>query len=103
MSSDIPQKECPECGLTKPVAQFPKNSGRPDGCGYYCKDCYAKRYRAHRERKAAAEGRTIRERRVLPPGLIAYLTRAQLLRPLTPDESRFERRVIEVMFDRHCA
>ncbi|HWB67634.1 MAG TPA: endonuclease VII domain-containing protein [Mycobacteriales bacterium] len=45
----------------------------------------------------------VRDNPTVLRGLISYLTRAQLSRPLAPDESRLERRVIEVMFARHCA
>jgi hypothetical protein len=61
-------KRCPDCGLDKPIHEFPHNGSRQDGTGYYCKLCFAKRYKTHRERKAAAQGRTIRERRVVPDG-----------------------------------
>ena len=43
-------KRCPDCDLTKPLGDFPRNSTRRD------------------EGKAMAEGRTIRDRRELPPG-----------------------------------
>lgn len=52
-------KRCPDCRQDKPVSDFPQNASRPDGLGYYCKACYSRRYRRHRERKAAREGRTI--------------------------------------------
>src|SRR4051812_34703031 len=61
-------KQCKDCALHKPLAEFPRNASRPDGYGIYCKACYAMRYRAHRERKAAKAGRTLRPHRVNPPG-----------------------------------
>lgn len=63
------QKKCRDCGDTMPLDSFPRNKARPDGYGLYCKRCYSLRYREHRERKAAQAGRTIRERRVVAPGL----------------------------------
>jgi hypothetical protein len=63
-----PVKQCPDCEEVKPLDEFPLNASRPDGRGYYCKACFAIRYRAHRERKAAEAGRPIKERRVVPEG-----------------------------------
>jgi hypothetical protein len=76
-----PSKSCPDCGVTKPLTEFPRNASRPDGHGLYCKTCYAIRYRRHRERKAAAAGRTIRERHVVPSGL-KYCPHCKLVLPL---------------------
>jgi len=61
-------KQCPDCLVMQPLPNFPKNASRRDGYGRYCKFCYSVRYRRHRERKAAAAGKTIRVRRVVPPG-----------------------------------
>jgi len=61
-------KKCRDCGFEKPLNEFPRNAGLPDGHGIYCKACFAIRYRAHRERKAADQGKTVRERRVAPQG-----------------------------------
>jgi hypothetical protein len=61
-------KTCPDCGTLKPLEEFPRNARRPDGRGRYCKGCFAERYRAHRERKVAQEGRSIKQPRVAPEG-----------------------------------
>lgn len=61
-------KTCRDCQASKPLSEFPRNAGLSDGRGIYCKACFAVRYRAHREKKAAGQGRTIRERRVAPEG-----------------------------------
>lgn len=61
-------KTCSDCGTEKPVAEFPRNPSTSDGYGTYCKACFAVRYRIHREKKAAAAGRSIRARRVGPEG-----------------------------------
>ncbi|MBV9097799.1 MAG: hypothetical protein JO079_07060, partial [Frankiaceae bacterium] len=62
-------KRCRDCGELKSLDAFPRSRRRPDGRGTYCKPCYAARYRQYRERKAADEGRTIRERRHVPAGM----------------------------------
>ena len=49
---------------------------------YYCKECFAKRYRMHRERKAASEGRVIRARQVVPDGF-KYCPRCSQTLPIT--------------------
>src|SRR4051812_40352191 len=61
-------KRCPDCDLTKSLDKFPRNSKRGDGRGMYCRLCIAIRQRASRERKAAAEGRVLRQRRDVPDG-----------------------------------
>jgi hypothetical protein len=61
-------KRCRDCGEAKPLTAFPRNRGTKDGYGVYCKACFSVRYRDYRTRKAAAEGRTIRQRRQLPTG-----------------------------------
>jgi Recombination endonuclease VII len=60
-SGSEPGKACSDCHALKPLSEFPRNRSRPDGHGIYCKLCFAVRYREHRERKAASEGRQIRE------------------------------------------
>ena len=62
-------KRCRDCGELKELDAFPRTPRRKDGRGTYCKTCYSVRARAHRERKAAKEGRVIRERRSVPAGM----------------------------------
>lgn len=65
--SKTPRSEsarCPDCLQDKPLEAFPLARSRPNGRGLYCKGCFA----AHRERKAAAEGRVITPRRQLSDG-----------------------------------
>lgn len=61
-------KQCSDCKVSKPLDSFPRARSRPDGRGIYCSSCYAVRYRAHRVKKAAAEGRTVIARQVVPEG-----------------------------------
>ena len=68
LTPDYLSKRCPDCSREKPLEDFPRSAARSDGRGLYCKQCYSKRYRQHRERKAAAEGRTVTPRRVAPDG-----------------------------------
>jgi hypothetical protein len=46
-----------------------------------CRDCFAIRYRRHREKKAAAEGRAIRQRRDVPAGS-KYCPRCERVLPV---------------------
>jgi len=61
-------KTCRDCGEAKPLSEFPRNAGLPDGHGIYCKGCFALRYRAYREKKAREEGREIKPKREVPEG-----------------------------------
>jgi hypothetical protein len=61
-------KRCRDCGLEKPTLEFAPDRRRRDGLTSYCRECFAVRYRQHRERKAAKEGRSITTRRVAPQG-----------------------------------
>lgn len=70
--SDSPlsnRKRCPDCGELKELDAFPRTPRRADGRGTYCKICYSMRYRLYRKRKAAREGREVREQRDLPDGM----------------------------------
>src|SRR4051812_18423570 len=61
-------KRCPDCRQLKPASAFSRNSARPDGLQFYCKECYAERSaRTYRDRQRR-KGRTVRERVVAPPG-----------------------------------
>ncbi len=62
------QKQCPDCGLVKPLEAFSRNAARPDGLQFYCKDCYSTRAaRTYRSRQAR-KGRAVRERADVPAG-----------------------------------
>ena len=74
-------KPCRDCGETKPLSEFPRNAGLSDGHGIYCKPCFAVRYRAYRERKAADEGREILTRRDVPEGY-RWCPECQTMKPL---------------------
>lgn len=66
--SSLDKKVCRDCLNEKVLADFPRNKTRLDGYGIYCKSCFSVGYKAHRERRAAAAGRVIRERREVPEG-----------------------------------
>ena len=74
-------KSCRDCGETKSLSEFPRNAGLPDGHGIYCKLCFAIRYRAYREKKAAGEGRTLQPRREVAEGF-RYCPDCQTIKPL---------------------
>jgi hypothetical protein len=76
-----PVKKCPDCKETKPLSEFTLNKRRPDGRGTYCRPCFNVRSRAHREALAAREGREIKRRRLVPPGM-KYCPRCQQELPI---------------------
>lgn len=60
-------KECPECGVLKPLTDYHQNRSRPDGLGFYCRRCATARRRA-----STNQGRSRGEARQLArhePGL----------------------------------
>lgn len=72
---------CPDCGEVKALDAFPRSAARKNGRGLYCSPCFALRYRKHRERKAAKEGRTIRVQEPVPNGF-ARCPDCQEIKPL---------------------
>jgi len=76
------EKRCPDCQVTKPVAEFSLNAARPDGLQFYCKACYSRRaansYRGRQRRK----GKAVRERVVVPDGH-KHCPRCRETKPLT--------------------
>ena len=81
MDRYTPVKFCSDCQQTKPLTEFTLNKRRPDGRGPYCRACFNARSRAHRERIAAREGREIKRRREVAPGM-KYCPRCQQDLPL---------------------
>ena len=43
-------KRCPDCGLTKPLEEFPRNRNSKDGRHAYCKPCHNARTAETRQR-----------------------------------------------------
>ena len=75
-------KRCSDCGLTKPLTDFIVSRRRSDGHGIYCRQCFAIRDRKSRERRAAKEGRVVRDRVQAPDGF-KYCPDCQNVKPLT--------------------
>lgn len=61
-------KPCPDCGQVKSLLEFPPARKRPDGRGRYCKPCMSARSKASYRKRAAAEGRVVREQQPVPSG-----------------------------------
>lgn len=76
------QKRCSDCGEMKSLEEFVTDRRRRDGRGTYCRACFAVRYRAHRERKAAAEGRTLRPQRETPHGS-RWCPECEIVKPIS--------------------
>ncbi|MEW2359915.1 endonuclease VII domain-containing protein [Spirillospora sp. NPDC029432] len=73
------EKECRDCGLVKPVAEFWKRKASHDGLALYCKECFGLRNAAATRRRLAKQGKSARpyqKRRVLPEGM-KYCPRCQ--------------------------
>ena len=81
LTPDLSFKRCPDCGETKALQEFTLSKKNRDGRGTYCRQCFAMRDRLYRERRAAAAGRTLRQRRVVPSGM-KYCARCQTTHPL---------------------
>ncbi|MCP2342614.1 endonuclease domain-containing protein [Actinomadura rupiterrae] len=65
-------KVCRDCGQAKPVTEFWKRKASKDGLSLYCRDCFAQRNAVSHRKKAAAEGRQMKEfqrRRIVPEGM----------------------------------
>src|SRR4051812_26152806 len=69
MDQLTPVKYCPDCNQTKPLSEFTLNKRRPDGRGTYCRACFNVRSREHRDQLAAREGREIKRKREVVPGI----------------------------------
>ena len=70
MSDLVPSasRRCPDCGEVKPVSEYGRNKGGPDGLAFYCKVCFrARANKAYRDRLERS-GRTVRERVIAPEG-----------------------------------
>jgi hypothetical protein len=44
------EKRCPDCGLTKPLDEFPRNRNTKDGRHPYCKPCHNARGKESKQR-----------------------------------------------------
>ncbi len=62
-------RRCRDCDAWKPLAEFHTSPRRPSGRGSYCKPCFNKRSKTSYRKRAAAVGRTVRDREVLPAGV----------------------------------
>jgi peptide methionine sulfoxide reductase MsrB len=54
-------KRCRDCEQDKPLDEFWRNKSSPDGLATYCIPCFKRRNRAASERRAAREGRVMRD------------------------------------------
>jgi hypothetical protein len=61
-------KECRHCQTVKPLDEFDASKDGLDGRSSYCRPCFRIRDAGYRAARAAAQGRTVRPRPVLPDG-----------------------------------
>lgn len=52
-------RDCPTCGLTKPLTAYPRNHKRANGRGYECGVCRAAYLREYRRRQKVTQFRQI--------------------------------------------
>jgi hypothetical protein len=62
--ADVELRKCKVCGRLKTLDQMSRSVHRSRVYYYRCKRCYADRAKVRRHKKAAEEGRTLRQRRV---------------------------------------
>ena len=78
-------KRCWDCDQDKPLDQFWLNRSSPDGRATYCIPCFKLRNRAASERRAAREGRQMREPSARPrdvPDDLRYCPSCQQVLPI---------------------
>ncbi|GAA4085937.1 endonuclease VII domain-containing protein [Nonomuraea soli] len=73
-------KWCPDCGEAKAVSEFGLNKRMPDGRARYCKACFGVRSKKSYRKRAAEQGRSVRERVEAPEGH-KYCPRCQEIKP----------------------
>jgi hypothetical protein len=61
-------KRCLDCGEVKPLLDFPPARRRLDGRNSYCRPCMNERSLVSYRKRQAAQGRTIRDSRIVPVG-----------------------------------
>jgi hypothetical protein len=52
-------KTCVRCRITRPIAEFPRNSQTRDGSSSWCRSCHVEATRAWRAREHAAGRRSV--------------------------------------------
>lgn len=54
-STPITTKRCTKCGQEKPITEFCKKTGSPDGHNYTCKECISKYRKLWYAKKTASK------------------------------------------------
>ena len=63
-------KTCLDCDQSKPLDDFPRHRGMPDGRHRYCRECMSIRQRESYRRRQERKGKRVRVAEVLPEGLM---------------------------------
>ncbi len=63
----VTEKQCKDCGKTKPIVEFWKRKASADGYALYCRDCFGFRNDATRTRRRERHGLPPAVARVKPP------------------------------------
>jgi hypothetical protein len=61
-------KPCLDCGLSKPLEDFPSAAKRSDGRGSYCRTCMNDRSKASYRKRQQAKGAAVKDRVPVPAG-----------------------------------
>lgn len=62
-----PSKRCPDCGMVKLLAEFPRNKRTKDGWACYCKKCHNRRGRESRSRYGGSRHHHLSQRYGMTP------------------------------------
>jgi hypothetical protein len=69
VSGEDGTKSCLDCGLVKPLTEFPPAKRRSDGRSSYCRPCMNVRSKASSDKRKAAQGHLVQQRREVPEGM----------------------------------
>ena len=94
-------KVCRDCGKDLPLTAFSPSKKNRDGRTSYCRPCFRVRDAAYRAARAAAQGKAVRPRAVLPDGQ-ARCPACDTIKPLTDFGRRSGERTGRVSYCYPC-
>lgn len=62
------QRQCPDCGVTKPAVEFGRNRSSGDGLSFYCLACNRERNKRFYRERRQAQGHEVRDHSWVPDG-----------------------------------
>ena len=94
-------KTCRDCRRTLPLTDFSPSKKNRDGRTSYCRECFRVRDASYRVARAAAQGRTVTVRPVLPEGH-AHCPACDTVKPLSDFGTRTGSRTGRVAYCTPC-